>query len=148
MTATPLMPLGYIDDSNEQGGSFTMARPDDVTLIIPGVPILIRNEDIRFEATALMRGEITEVTGRSASFIIFAHQLDPGWPEHLDPKGAGNPVYLGIPGTYHPDFNRGFATKEEFHFLMEMAEQHHRDTGISPRRAVYVPVAEVEEELL
>lgn len=146
MPTNALMPLGYVDDSTEQGGTFSMARLSDRELIRPGTPVLIRNEDSRSNATALLRGEVTETTGQTAAFIISDQHIDPDWPDYLDPKGAGNPVYLGIPGTYHPDFNRGFASVEEYQYLLELAEEHRQATGIEPRGASYVPARRRDQQ--
>lgn len=84
-----------------------------------------------------MRSEITEATGLPASFVITNQEIDPHWPGRLDPKGAGNPVYPGIPDALGPDFNRGFASPQKMAFLMELATDHQRDTNIPPAGAVY-----------
>ena len=133
------MPLGYIDESDEDSGSFSMARPTDRDFIVAGTPVLIRNEHQDYRATALLSGEVTETTGVTASFIITSRRIDANWPAHIDPKGAGNPVYLGLPNTFDPDFSRSSASQDEILFLMQMAEQHYSDTDIEPRGAVYVP---------
>ena len=135
MMSNVLMPLGYVDDSHENGGAFSLARPTDGEKVKPGTPILIRNEHQHFNAIALMRGEVTEVVGVTASFVIQESHIHPNWPDHIDPKGYGNPVYLGIPGTFDPDFSRGFATAQEASYLWELALEHQEATGIAPRGA-------------
>ena len=147
MTPTPLMPLGYVDESDGDTGTFSMARPDDPQTILPGTPILIHNNDPRFRAEASLRGEVTETTGHSATFIILDQHIDASWPAHIDPKGYGNPVYLGLPGTFLPDYSRGYATPQEAAFLWELAMQHQADTGIVPMGTVYIPTQHEEEPL-
>ena len=132
-----LMPLGIVEQSSDNAGVLVFTRPTDPSEILPGTPIVINNEDSRYNAAAAMRGTITEVTGVTASFIIEESDISPQWPTHLDPKGAGNPVYQGLAGTFHPDFNRPFASSAEFQLLLELAEQHQTDTGIAPAGRAY-----------
>ena len=140
---TPLMPLGYVDESTKDGGTFSMARRSDQDIIKPGTPVLIRNEHPDYDASAWIRGEVTEVTGLTATFMVLEQKLTPTWPKHIDPKGANNPVYLAHRGTFAEDYGRGFATQEELQFMLNMARQHEQETTIPPMAQVYVPAVQI-----
>ena len=140
MTSNPIMPIGFIEDSTDGGGSFVLARPTDRGKFGAGTPVLVRNEHQDGDTVALLRGYITETADTTAAFIITHAQIDSHWPAHIDPKGVGNPIYLALPNTFHPDFSRGPASNKETAYLIECALKHQRDTGIEPRGAVYVPV--------
>lgn len=140
MMPRPVMPIGYIEESIDGGGTFVLARPTDRGQFSTGTPVLVRNEHQNGNAVALLRGYITETADTTAAFIITHTDIDPHWPAHIDPKGVGNPIYLALQDAFHPDFSRGFATAEEAAYMMECALKHQEDTGIEPRGAVYVPV--------
>lgn len=140
MMPNPLMPLGYIEESNDGGGTFVLARPTDRGQFGAGTPVLVRNEHQDGDAVALLRGYITEAADNTAAFIITHTEIDSHWPAHIDPKGAGNPVYLALQGAFHPDFSRGYASSQETAYMVECALKHQEETGIEPRGAVYVPV--------
>ena len=136
-----IMPIGIIDESSENGAIFTLVRPGDRDTLRPGTPITVWNFHQDFEALAMIRGEISEISDTTGSFILNDSKIDPSWPHHIDPMGAGNPVYLAEPDSFQPDITRGPASPEEFDMLLDFARQHEEATGIKPAAAAfgYVP---------
>ena len=132
-----LMPIGIIDESNDSGAIFTMARPGDRNELKPGDSVTVWNFYQDFEALARIRGQISEVSQNTASFIIIESQVDPSWPGHIDPMGAGNPVYLADPDSFQPDITRKLTSPEELEMLNEFAKQHEDATGIKPAGAAF-----------
>ena len=137
MTTNAAMPIGIIDESTPDGAVFTMTRPQDHRDLQPDAAVTVWNHHQGTGATARLQGRVTEVGATTASFLVTLEDIDPGWPAHIDPKGAGNPVYLAIPGTYVVDLSRT-ATPQEFEMLLEFARQHQEMTGIEPAAAAYV----------
>ena len=132
-----LMPIGIIDEPNNSGAVFTMTRPGDRNELKPGDFVTVWNFHQDFEALARVRGRISEVGQTAASFVVTESQLDPSWPDHIDPLGAGNAVYLADPDSFQPDITRGFASPEEFEMLTKFARQHEEATGIKPTGAAF-----------
>ena len=142
-----IMPLGIIIESNEDGGIMMFTRPNDRFETTCETEIVIHNEDQRYNATAKMRGFVTEVTGAQASFRIVESEISPNWPAHLDPRGAGLGVYAGDGrGGYDPDMNRPYADPDEMAMLEEFAQRHEEETGIAPTVAVITEILQVRQD--
>ena len=131
---TPVaMPIGVIDENTGDGNIFSLLRPRDRDIIHPPASVIIYNEDTRAGAMARFRGCITEVGQHTASLIIEDSEISPNWPQHIDPRGAGNPVYLAqSPGSWLPDMNRLANSQREVEQLVEFAREHQENTGIPP----------------
>ena len=136
------MPLGIIIESNKDGGIMMFTRPNDRFETTCETPVVIYNEDARYNCTAMMRGFVTEVSGPQASFRIVESDISANWPEHLDPKGAGMGVYLGDGrGGYKPDiYLRPGPNNEEMEMLQEFARRHEEETGIAPTVGVITEI--------
>lgn len=144
----PAMPLGIITESTPQGGTFIYARNSDRGLVDPDTPIVIWNE---FQgAFAKYRGLITEASENTAAFVITHSQVDPHWPDHVDPRGHSNPVYIGVPDSFLPDPTRFAQSQAEFDRLVELALQVTQDTGVPISAAVVhiTPQPPVDTSLL
>ena len=135
------MPIGIIQESIADGATFDMLRPDDKTNLKPGDSIVICHRLPHLgHITAQLRGEITEVAETTAALKVTQADLPNNWPEHVDPKGHGNAVYLAIPGTYMPDLNRPRASAAEFLMLLQFARDHERANGTPPSADIIVPL--------
>ncbi len=139
-----LMPIGIIEESNEDGGIMVLTRPGDGAELRHDTPVVIWNQV--GESCARMRGLITEISGQTASFRITGSEIDPGWPERMDPRGRGNPVYLGAPYGYLPLTNR-WASSGEMEMLDEFARRHEEETGIGPTTGYIVGATPNRAEL-
>ena len=142
------MPLGIIIESNEEGGIMMFTRPTDRFETTCETPVVIHNEDRRYNATAKMRGFVTEVSGAQASFRIVESEISPNWPAHLDPRGAGMGVYLGDGrGGYEPDmYQRPWANEEEMKMLHEFSKHHEDETGIAPTVGVITEILQIQQD--
>ena len=100
-----IMPIGIIEESNGNGGIMILTHPGNGEEL-GGAPIVIWNENQPHGATARMRGVVTEASESRAGFLVTQEEVDPNWPRHIDPRGAGNPVYLGREAGYLPDEGR------------------------------------------
>ena len=143
MNAGTVMPIGIIDESNDGGGIMTITRPHLRKFLTCETPIVIWNQDDRYGACVKMAGFLTEISGTTAAFRITAIEQDPGWPEHIDPKGSGNPVYLGSGHGFMPDMSLT-ASPEEMEMLYEFADQHEEQTGIKPTVGIVHQVAAID----
>lgn len=132
------MPLGYIEDSLPDGAIFVLARPEDRNELQTDTSITVWNFWHETQALVKVRGTVTEVTGFRASFRTDQIDQQPGWPEHLDPIGAGNPVYRAHPGTFDPDGSRN-ASYDELQDMWERAYEHQEATGIRPAGPASLP---------
>ena len=136
---TPVfMPIGIIDEATQDGGVFTFTRPQDHETLKPGDPVTVWNFHQDYEAMARVRGEITEVSRTTASYLITEYQVDPTWPTMIEPAGAGNPIYLAQRDSFNPDPSRKPSSQDEYDMLKEFAKQHQEATGIEPRGAAFI----------
>ena len=140
------MPIGIIDESTQDGGIFSLTRPDDHKTLQAGDPVTVWNMHQQFETMARLKGEITEVSRTTASYIITERQVDPSWPDYVDPFGAGNPIYLAVRDSFNPDPFRKPSSPDEYQMLKEFAKQHQEATGIETRGAAFAfaPVRNVD----
>ena len=131
------MPIGIIDQPTETGATFTMTRPHERKELKPGTPVIVWDFHQDFDAMARVRGQITKVSNTTASFISLEYRIDPSWPDHIDPIGAGNGVYLAESGSFCPDTSRPPASPKEIEMLWEFAKQHGEMTGLKPHGAAF-----------
>ena len=137
-----IMPIGLIEESNDNGGIMTLTRPNLSHTLTCETPILIANE--YQGASAFMSGFITEISGTTASFHITSVKIDPNWPAHLDPKGAGMGVYLEDGrGQFMPSMTM-WASPGEVEMLIEFATKHQEETGIDPTVGIITEIAIIE----
>ena len=142
-----LMPMGIITESDGDNGQFIYARESDYGCIDPDIPVVIWNIAINGASSKLL-GVITEAGETSASFMITNKEMSPSWPEGVDPKGVGNPVYAGLeqhpdePPNYTPDYSWGWATPEEYERLVELAYLVEKDTGVLVARGAFIPTGD------
>ena len=127
-------PIGIIDESTQNGCIFSFTRPTDRDLP-HGTELVVRTQ-VGTEV-AKFRGNLTEVSHTTGSMLITHSDISPSWPQHIDPMGAGNGVYLGVPGTYEADIARVCETPEELEFLIDAAQQHREMTGLPNNYAAY-----------
>ena len=92
------MPIGIIDESNQDGGIFTLTRPDDHQFLQAGDPVTVWNMHQQFETMARLKGEITEVSRTTASYIITERQVDPRLARLRRPLRSRQPHLPGRKG--------------------------------------------------
>jgi hypothetical protein len=127
-------PIGIIDQPTPNGCIFSFTRPTDRDLP-HGTELVVHNQV--GQEMARFRGHLTEVSHTTGSMLITHSDISPDWPQQIDPMGAGNGVYLGVPGTYDPDIARVCETPEEFEFLIDVAQQHKEMTGLPHHYTAY-----------
>ena len=114
------MPLGIIEESDGAGGVMTLLRPGDRRKLRHDTPVAINYHDELVGKKVRMRGLVTEVSSWSAGFRVTETDIDPGWPEGMDPKPRGIPVYLASPHGFEPDPER-LAGPAELAMLNDLA---------------------------
>ncbi len=139
MSVPAAKPIGIILQPTQGGAIFELRTPEDQEDAKPDSHVTVWNYHHQTCALARFRGLITEAGEKTASFIVTESQVDPTWPEHIEPMGAGNPVYLAQEGSFNPDMSRLCRDEREFAELVDLAEEHQRMTGIKPAAAAMVP---------
>ena len=151
---TPIpMPLGIITSHRGDAIHFDFTLPADRHDFAPGAKFTIWNWVNNSYAAGV--GEVTEVGQRMGAGIITRAMRQENWPDHVDPFGRGMPVYLLAPDqdpepcleNFLPDPSR-LASLVELKFLLKVAEQHDRATGIPihGEQAVRAIIAHYERE--
>lgn len=138
MTTHAIMPIGIVSEWDDQHGSFIIASPSQYGMVEPDTPIVIWAESQ--ELYAKYRGIVTESSERSASFVITHQEIDPDWPDDVNPRGHNSPVYVGLPDSFIPNPARPRATQQELAHLTELATRIQRDTGVDPAGASLVAI--------
>ena len=131
-------PLGVTDDAHEGGGTFSIMPQGDRDMPQIGDPITIWNQEREGGPMARFRGEITEITGQTGSYIIHEEDVDPNWPVNVNPRGTGNSLYLAQGPTFMPNMSR-IATNEEYQLMLELAKDHEEMEDIPPLAGVIGP---------
>ena len=104
------MPVGFIDELTPAGATFRLT-PQGLNAKL-GADDHVTVWHYYPEQTALARytGSITRVDKDTATFAIRRAEVDERWPAHVNPLGAGAPVYLALRGSFEPDTSRALAT--------------------------------------
>ena len=132
-------PIGIICHPTGNGAIFEFQDDRDRADATPDSPVVVWNMVHENNALARFRGFITEVSENTGAFIVTDSEISPDWPDHIDPLGAGNPVYAGQLDSYEPDMRRICLTTDEFEHLRDLAEQHEEMTGLKPTIAAMAP---------
>ena len=109
MTTQYIMPLGFVDQSTETGGTFILANPEDSLSLRTDTHITVWRYAPDRLAVAKLRGYINAVEEDTAAFTTIAYQRDPRWPEELPVLRVAAAVYLALENTFEPDPNRPLA---------------------------------------
>lgn len=146
----PIYPIGIIDEPTSNGARFSIPPQNGRPMPKPGDPVTVYNQiNPPGGPLARMAGEITETSATTGAYIMRRQEIDPTWPEEVQPFGMGNPVYLATgPGSLIPDHSRAWASPEEYALMVELAKDHERQAGIPPAAGTFrrVPQDEAEDE--
>lgn len=136
-------PLGIIARRDGDTITFDACRPPQQDPDLqPDTPIIIVNHLPDQDAMACCTGVVTELTENGASLMITGSDIADNWPEHIEPFGAGNPVYLAAGNaiqsyeSYVPSMKRLAQNRWEWQFLLDMAADHEAASGIATAGAV------------
>ncbi len=135
MTIPIAYPVGIIEEHDGGNAIMMLMRRDDHRNIQPGAQVTVWNQ--HGAATVRFRGVVTEVMENNrASFLVTHSELDPGWPERLDPMGMGMGVYLAQNDSFEANMMRVCNNQDEYLMLMEFARMHEKDTGMESYAAL------------
>ena len=95
-----IIPIGTVKESTKAGTTILLIPPhSSADELQPQATLLTRNYGTGAHARATVR--VLEIQGNMAHLEVL--KLEPEWPEGADPLATGQPVYLGLPGSFKPD---------------------------------------------
>ena len=101
-----IMPLGFIDQSTETGGTFILANQDDALSLRTDTHITVWRFSPEHLALAKLRGYVNAIEQDTAVFTTIESQMDPRWPANLPVLRLTAPVYLALENSFEPDPER------------------------------------------
>ena len=119
--ATPyIVPLGFIDQTTNEGTVFFLTNPKDSLELRPDTHVTVWQYSQKNLALAKLRGRITEVGYNTAMFITVETHTDPRWPQDSPMIGENTPVYLAVENSFEPDQAR-MLTQDQADALQEFS---------------------------
>ena len=106
MPVQVILPIGFIKELTNEGAAFKITDPEDEHLLRKDTPVTVwgyRSEQL---AVAKVRGRVTKTNGSTAEFTTVKSEVDPRWPEDVNPLSEGSPVYLAKANSFEPDTKR------------------------------------------
>ena len=113
------LPIGIVKESTEARTTIRLIPPHpSADKLQPQANMLTRDSGTGAHARAVVR--VVEIQGNLAQFKILELETEPEWPEGVNLLAAGQPVCLGLPGSFKPD-PESQGTEEEIETYLEAA---------------------------
>ena len=122
--ATPyIIPLGFIDQTTEDGGTFTLTNPKESLSLRLNTPVTVWRYSREQLALAKIRGVICAVGYITATFRTVESQIAPCWVEKEVILREKTPVYLALENSFEPDPGR-MLTQEQANTMQNVARKY------------------------
>ena len=131
--ATPyIMPLGFIDRTTKDGGTFTLTNPKESLSLRLNTPVTVWRYSPEQLALAKIRGLICAVGYITATFRTVESQIDSRWPDNQQLLRDRTHVYLALENSFEPDPVR-MLTREQADAMQNIASEYRKLRSGDPK---------------